>query len=431
MSRITDSGVDAVADGVVARGVASTTYAWCAAHPRCYKAAITCSARTQLAAHQEDVYCFPAYTAQRSTCHCGIRVDQSDVFLNDFLPSVPLWLAVWQARLLYRLFGRAVEVSVVDLDTLSLEALLTAWEGTEVKVRSIVSKRRFTACVAQHYRLTGRLFTALEELQELQLLPSPYEDASLAVVQHIPSLQRIFANLCCLEYLKPLQNLYQLQELHIAQSQIRDRELHILAQLPLLSTLGISGCSQLSSLNALAGAPSLRVLRAANCERLVRIAQLSSVATLRFLDLAGNVFLPSEFAAFLTLQPLALQTGHFMHLRWPREDPADVQKLLSCLTHLHASHCTLPNIRWLCGARNLEQLFLNHTNVTDSDMEELAPHTPFLRALSLSYCDHLRTNLDFVHAMPQLAILTISRSSLPAPFPELELIRRSMTVTLS
>lgn len=431
VQRIGESGVHAVADFVVSNDDVAVVYAFCAAHPQSYKAVITSTTREHLVVHGQDIYCLPEYDFPSATCQCRIRVDQLGIFLNGYTPAVPLWLAVWQPQLLHRLFGSSVEVSVVDLDTLSLETLLQTWETTGVRVRAITSKRRFTACVAQHRRLTGRLYTALTALEELQLLPSPYEDSSLAVVEYMPSLRDIFANACRVEYLKPLRGLYHLQELQIAQTQIRDRELDVLAALPQLTTLGISACPHLTSLNALARCPALRVLRAANCERLVRVAQLSKIATLRTLDLSENVFLPSEFGSLLAGQALALQTGYFLHLRWPREDPVDAQAVLGAVTHLYLSYCTLPNIRWLCGAQNLEQLYLNHTNVTARDMSELALHVPYLRVLSLSYCERLQTNLDFVHSLAQLTILTISRSSLPSPFPELETFRRSMTVNFS
>lgn len=424
-------GFDEVTDYVVARGVAPVIYAWCATHPRNYKAVICSSARQRLIKQAEDIYCLPEYDATSGVCTCTIRVDRFAIHLNNFRSAAPAWLAVWQARLLHRLFGRLGEVNVVDLDTLSLETLLTEWEKTEVKVHAITSRHRFSACVLQFRRRTGRLLNALSELQELQLLPSPYEGAALAAVEHMPSLRRIFANACRVEYLKPLRNLYQLQELQFAQTQIRDRELHMLAELPQLTTLDLSGCSQITSLDPLSSAPSLRTLRAANCERLARVAQLSSVSTLRLLDLSEDVFLPSEFASFLARTPPQLHSGYFLRLRWPREDPPRVQDVLSGATQLHMSYCTLPNIRWLCGAHALEQLYLNHTNVTENDLNELVQQLSFLRVLSLSYCEHLHTNLDFVRFLPQLTIVTVSRSSLPVTFPELELLRRSMTVNIS
>jgi hypothetical protein len=425
-----ESGVDAVTDYLVACDAARVVYTWCATRPRNYKAVIKSSAAQRRVTHMQHAYYLPDYDSATEMCTCNIRVDHRGVFLNDFSPSVPLWMAVWQARLLYRLFGPLVELYIVDLDNLCLETLLKEWENTSVRVRSITSKRRFTACVSRHRRTTGQLFHALSELQTLELLPSPYEDASLAVVEYIPSLRNISANACRVEYLKPLRGLHQLRELQIAQTKIRDRELQLLAELPLLTTLGISACSQLTSLNPLSRSPSLRVLRAANCERLVRVAQLSSVTTLRVVDLSENMFLPSELASFLSRQPLKVQLGYFLHLRWPRENPENVQSVLSAATHLYLSYCTLPNIRWLCGAHNLEQLYLNHTNVTATDMGELALHVPFLRVLSLSYCEHLLTDLSFTRSLPQLTVLTISRSSLPATFPELENYRRLMTVSL-
>ncbi|KPA82971.1 hypothetical protein ABB37_02714 [Leptomonas pyrrhocoris] len=430
MKRMDQNGVDAVTDYVVSFGVAAVIYTWCATHPQSYKAVMRSSARQKLAESGQDMYCLPDYDARSNTCSCCIRVEPGGFFLNDFRPPVPRWIAVWQARLICRLFGNTAEIRVVDLVTLSLAALLKEWDGTAVRVRSVTSKRRFTACVAQHQRVSGRLYDALSELQELQLLPSPFEDSSLAVVAHLPSLQRILADACRIEYLAPLRCLYHLQELQIAQTQIRDRELLILAELPLLMTLDISACSQLSSLDALSRSPSLRVLHAANCERLVRVSQLSSISTLRLLDLSENVLLPSEFGSLLTQRPLQLQTGYFMHLRWPREDPANVQRVLSAATHLHLSYCTLPNIHWLCGAHDLEQLYLNHSNVTAADVHQLAPHLPFLHVLSLSYCEHLKTNLDFVPSLLQLGILTLSRSSLSVSASELETFRRSLTVTL-
>ncbi|KPI89761.1 hypothetical protein ABL78_1141 [Leptomonas seymouri] len=430
LTRMQESGVDAVTDYVVSHGITTLIYTWCATHPQCYKATIRSSARRGLAERQLEIYYMPDYDFKSNKCICGITIHPSTIFLNSFSLPVPRWMASWQAQLLCRLFGRSAEVHLVDCHMVGLEAFLKEWEGTEVKVRSLVTNWRFTACVSHYKRSSGRLFSALSELRELFLSSRVCETASLAVVDYMPSLRYISAGKCCLEYLEPLHRLYHLQELMIGETQIRDRELHVLAELPLLAKLDISACSQLTSLDPLSRSPSLRELFAAGCERVVRMAQLSCVATLRHLDVSANVFLPLEFASFLTQQPLQLQTGYFQYIRWPREHPADVQIILSAVTHLYLSHCTLPNIRWLCGAHNLEQLYLNYTDVTAADMHQLAPQVPLLQVLSLSSCKHLKTNLDFVRVLPQLSILTISPSSLPVPFPELNALRRSLTVTV-
>ncbi|CAG9578108.1 conserved hypothetical protein [Leishmania major strain Friedlin] len=423
-------GIRAVSE-YVARGHGSgIVWAWCAASPAAFASMINSPSRTRQAAHERSVHYLSSYE-QKSGCVCTVRVDRMGITLNEFHHTVPLWLVTWHTQLLYRLFGPVgVAVHVTDLDSLVLNSLLSAWEGTPVQVTALTSRHRLSTCVSAHRRSTGRVFSVLAGLQDLVLLPSPSVHGSLVVAEYAPLLRRVTASKCCVEYLKPLSQLQHLQEVQLSQTLIRDAELRILAQLPLLTTLDVSSCPHLSSLEPLACAASLRILRASSCERLMLVAQLGTLATLRIVDLSGNVFRPTEFASFITQPTLHLQAGYFAHMRWPRDDPPSTQ-VLGSVKHLHLSYGTVPNIRWLCGAHSLEQLCLDHTNVTAVDMAVLVQHTPLLSVLSLSYCEHLHTNLDFTRSLHFLAMLTITRSSLPSPFLELVELQQSLSLTLS
>ncbi|GET90595.1 hypothetical protein, conserved [Leishmania tarentolae] len=414
-----------------ARGHGSgIVWAWCSASPVAFASVISSASRTRQAPQERSVHYLPLYEQNRG-CVCTVQVDRMGITLNDSLHRVPLWLVTWHTQLLYRLFGSAsVAVHVTDLDSLVLDALLSGWEGTPVQVTALTSRHRLSTCVSAHRRSTGHAFSALEGLQDLVLLPSPFVHGSLVVAEYAPLLRRITASKCCVEYLKPLSQLQYLQELQLSQTLIRDTELRILAQLPLLTTLDVSSCPYLSSLEPLACTASLRVLHASNCKRLMLVAQLGTLTTLRIVNLSGNMFRPTEFASFIAHPTLHLQTGYFAHMRWPRDDPPLTQ-LLGSVTHLHLSHSTVPNIRWLCGARNLEHLYLDHTNITAADMATLVQHMPLLSVLSLLYCENLRTNLDFTRSLRFLTSVTITRSSLPSPFPELVALQQAMTVTLS
>ncbi|AIO00248.1 hypothetical protein LPMP_300120 [Leishmania panamensis] len=423
-------GISDVSEYVAQSSSIGVVWAWCAAAPAAFVSMISAHSRPRQASQERSAHYLPFYE-QESGCVCTVRVDRMGIALNDFLHRVPLWLVTWHTQLLYRLFGPGgVAVHVTNLHSLVLDSLLSGWEGTPVQVTALTSQHRLSACISAHRRSTGRVFSALEGLQTLVLLPSPYEHGSLVVAEYAPLLRRVTASTCCVEYLKPLSQLQHLQEVQLAKTLIRDKELRILAKLPLLTTLDVSSCPRLSSLEPLACAASLRVLRAASCERLILVSQLGTLSTLRVVDLSDNMLLPTEFASFITQPTLQLQVGYFAHMRWPRDDPLHAQ-LLGAATHLHLSYGTLPNIRWLCGAHNLEHLCLNHTNITEADVTALVPHTPLLRVLSLSCCERLRTNLNFTHSLRLLTVLTITRSSLPFVFPELAELQRSLAVTLS
>ncbi|KAK7200611.1 hypothetical protein NESM_000117200 [Novymonas esmeraldas] len=425
-------GNEAVAECIAANHPSGVVWAWCAASPAFFSAAIRASARVVRTAAGERAHYLPRHSDSEG-CVCAVRVDRAGIVLNDFTRRVPAWLVTWHVKLLYRLFGAdRVAVHITDPDSLVVGALLSSWEGTSITVAALTSRHRLGACVSAHRRRTGATFSALGGLRRLVLLPSQCETGSIAVAEHAPLLRRLTASACRVESLAPLGRLCHLHELDLAQTLIRDGELRILAALPRLATLTVSSCPHLSTLEPLAKAAALRVLRAAECERLVRVAALGTVATLQSVDLSGSVLLPAEFASFLSGPALRLRLGVFEHMRWPRDDPPLLQAapVLSTATHLRLCYCVLPNLRWLCGARSVEQLFLDHTKVTAADVATLVPHMPFLSALSLSHCERLNTNLDFTHSMSLLASITISRSSLPAVFPELAALQLAMTVTV-
>ncbi|KAG5498522.1 hypothetical protein JKF63_02808 [Porcisia hertigi] len=421
-------GISTISEYVARAHDLGVMWAWCATSPATFASMIRSPYHTQQVSAGMSAHYFPLCEPSGKFI-CTVCVDRMGITLNKFLHRVPLWLVTWHTQLLYRLFGStSVAVHVTDFDSVVLGSLLVSWEGTRVQVAALTSLHRVNACVSAHIRGTGRAFTALAGLQEFVLLP-PCEPGSLVVAEHTPRLRRFTASGCRVEYLKPLSELRHLQEVQLAQTLIRDTELRILAQLPLLTTLDVSSCPHLSTLEPLACSATLRVLRAASCERLMRVARLGTLATLRIVDLSENMFLPTEFAFFIAQPSLRLETGEFAHLRWPRDDPPRT-RLLGSVTHLNLSYGTLPNISWLCGAHSLETLYLNHTNVTAACMAVLVPHIPLLRVLSLAYCERLHTNLDFIQSLCSLTTLTITRNSLPFPFPQMAELQRTRTITL-
>lgn len=423
--------IDAVTAYISSGDGEAMVYAWCAASPLSYAAVISCSSavRDSDGPGERTPHYLPSYRAD-SGCMCVIRLERAGVALNSFTMRAPLWLAAWQARLLSRLYRRSrLQLNVTDIDSLLLDELLSRWDGSGVRVTELKVRHRLGASVTAHVRETGHPFTALAGLEQLTVLPTQSEHGALIAAEYLPQLRRLCARGCRVEYLRPLRALQHLQDVDLADTLIRDNELGILATLPSLTRLDVSGCSSLTSVEQLAAAPVLGVLLAAGCERLGRISRLGTVATLRVVDLSDNVFLPHEVGAFLTHPELRLRRGTFLHVRWPRDDPpADLP--LASATHLYLSYSVLPNIRWLCGARNVEELHLGHTSVTAADLATLAPHTPSLRVLAVPYCDRLTTDLSFTHALRLLSFLTISRRSLSLEATGLEELERTIRVNV-
>ncbi|KAG5472609.1 hypothetical protein LSCM4_01929 [Leishmania orientalis] len=250
------------------------------------------------------------------------------ITLNEFLHCVLLWLATWHAQMLYRLFELAgVAAQVTDLNSLVLNSLLSGRGrggegGTPVQVSTLTSRHRLSTCASAHRRSTGRVFSAFAGLQELVLLSSPFECGSLAVAECVPLRRRATVSTCRVENLKRLRQLQHLQEVQLAQTLIRGRELRFFAQLSLLTTLDVSRCPRLSSLKYLARSISLQVARTARCEALMFVAQVGALAPLRIAAFSDNVLLPTEFAPFIAQTALRLQAGYFAHVRCPRDESA-------------------------------------------------------------------------------------------------------------
>ncbi|KAG5472996.1 hypothetical protein CUR178_02912 [Leishmania enriettii] len=68
--------------------------------------------------------------------------------------------------------------------------------------------------------------------------------------------------------------------------------------------------------------------------------------------------------------------------------------------------------------------------MTADDMEVLMPHKPLLRVRSRSHCERLNTILDFTRSLRLRRVLTITRRSLPFPFPELVELQRPLALAL-
>ncbi|KAG5472230.1 hypothetical protein LSCM1_03627 [Leishmania martiniquensis] len=135
-----------------------------------------------------------------------MRVDRLGIALNEFLHRALLWLVIWHAQLLYRLFGLAdVAVQVKDLDSLALGSLLFGWEGMPVQVATLTSRHRLSTCALAHRRRTGRVFPAFAGLRELVLPPWPFVCDSLTVAEYAPSLRRSSHRLPCASKLGTLR----------------------------------------------------------------------------------------------------------------------------------------------------------------------------------------------------------------------------------
>ena len=245
----------------------------------------------------------------------------------------------------------------------------------------IFADSAFEAAVRAHLGVDGDYVIYTSTLWELKEFTVPAEVATCADLKWMPYLENLTIQGSGFEDLTVLQELTGLHGLSILSSRVRDRDLQIIASLPLLEHLTLQECG-ISSIAPLTDKVSLTHLDLRG-NAIRDISPLGTLPQLLELNLSGNAVINTQAIANLTqLQVLDLSYNSLVstkdlapltNLQWLDVSANDLMKLenLSTLTqlrHFAATHNNLIDVDILSNCTQLETLDVSYNTLLSIDV---------------------------------------------------------------
>lgn len=184
-------------------------------------------------------------------------------------------------------------------------------------------------------------------------------------------------------------------------------DLSVLAQLPTLRTLDLSGCTLSSAaMSTIVSLPELTSLNLSGCA-VIDINALIGLQKLEFLDLSNNTI--SDLTALSALQALK-------ELHLTNNPITSLANLKNCtqLEILYANQCSITRIAGLADHTALKELYLANNQI--ADISALASCTA-LQTLDLSF--NAVTDISIVSELRQLVDLNVSNNQITV-FPAVD-----------
>lgn len=197
-----------------------------------------------------------------------------------------------------------------------------------------------------------------------------------------------------LDNLEFLSSLQKLSKLSLAGSRIDAADLTVIAALPALEELDLSGCS-LSTIDYLANAPKLKVLELSN-NTIRNLDALNTIPGLKALYLNHNAVNSLDVLSALT---------ELEELKISYNDVSSLNPLNACskLTLLEADHNNISVLDGVYSLSQLKTLSVDYNSI--SDMQYLAANTALT---NLSIASNKITNIHALSALNNLEILDFS-----------------------
>ena len=184
-------------------------------------------------------------------------------------------------------------------------------------------------------------------------------------------------------------------------------DLSVLAQLPTLRTLDLSGCTLSSAaMSTIVSLPELTSLNLSGCA-VIDINALIGLQKLEFLDLSNNTI--SDLTALSALQALK-------ELHLTNNPITSLANLKNCtqLEILYANQCSITRIAGLADHAALKELYLANNQI--ADISVLASCTA-MQTLDLSF--NAVTDISIVSELRQLVDLNVSNNQITV-FPAVD-----------
>ncbi len=257
----------------------------------------------------------------------------------------------------------------------------------------------FESAVRELLNISAESPVYSDSLWEITTFQVPSSAVSCEDLKWLPNLQQLTISNCAFESLQLLENLTELHTLSITDSVVSTKDLLVIANLPKLKNLTLSGC-YLSSISNLAQATELTYLDLSQ-NSIRDLSALADMGKLEYLDLSENAItradaitdltalrtLDLSYNSLITTEPLASLTGlekldvsanslftldgidALTELTWfaaSQNNLIDVDVLASCtkLKTLIVSNNTILNLRVLENHLQLEYLDFSYNNLT-------------------------------------------------------------------
>ena len=223
----------------------------------------------------------------------------------------------------------------------------------------------------------------------------PAEAQTCEDLKWLPYLQKLTISGALISDLVPIAQLTGITELSITDTVVASKDLQIIAALPKLSSLTMTGC-QLSNISNLAGAKNLTYLDLSN-NTIRDLRALAGMKNLKALRLANNAVISLEaISNMISLELLDVSynslttTAHvagLSNLSWLDVSSNGLMVLegmdkLTNLTAFYASYNNLVDIDILAACTKLEQLNVSNNTLLNIDV---VAGMPALKELNFSY----------------------------------------------
>lgn len=232
------------------------------------------------------------------------------------------------------------------------------------------------------------------QLWEITEFTAPEGVSSYCDLTLMPNLTTLTIQNATIDSLSHLSSLSKLVVLDLTGSKFPVADMSILASLPSLSSLTMSGCS-LSTIEGLEGAQSLTYLDLSN-NTLRNLDVLSPMTTLAEINLNHNAV--TDLSALKDLPNLVKLTVNFNSL-------TSLAPISSCvrLNHLEADNNNLPNIS---GVEKLP--LLNHLSVDYNDLTDVSILAGSLDLTNLSIASNAITDISDLSSLTKLKVFDFS-----------------------
>lgn len=238
------------------------------------------------------------------------------------------------------------------------------------------------------------------QLWEITEFTAPENVATFCDLTLMPYLTKLTIQNSTIDSLSHLSSLAKLVVLDLTGSKFPVDDMSVLATLPSLSSLTMSGCS-LSTIEGLAGAQNLTYLDLSN-NTLRNLEVLTPMASLSEINLNHNAV--TDLSALKDLPNLVKLTVNFNSL-------SSLSPISSCvrLTHLEADN---NNLTSLSGMEKLT--LLNHLSVNSNDLTDVSLLAGNTELTNLSIASNTITDISALHTLTNLKGFDFSSNQIAA-----------------
>ncbi len=276
------------------------------------------------------------------------------------------------------------------------------------------------AAIRQQLGISVERVLYTNELWNLRSFTVPSTALSCQDLRWLPNLRELTIEGNVIDSLDALEPLLDLEKITITDSVVSSKDLQILAKLPALKSLTLSGCG-ISSITNLAAATSLEYLDLRNNtirdisvisgmtslqelyignNALVSLEQLEALTQLRILDVSYNSLVSTAPVSSLTaLERLDVSGNGLMKL--------EGIEALTALKEFSAAHNKLIEVDVLSGCKELEKLDISYNTLLNINII-----TDLVKLLELNFANNEISTLPSLKNNTNLVIINGSHNQL-------------------